>query len=163
MKTLRFLSVFVLSMALVAGVFSSCKKVSDADLKTAVETVLATSGDYSAVVVDVKDKVATLSGVVSSEEVKTALDAALKSVKGLKSIESLIEIAPPAPDFTAIDAALQTGLAAALKDHQKVIASVKDGIVTLKGEIKKADLATLMQKISALSPVQILNDSLTVK
>lgn len=162
MKTFRSLTVFMLSMALVASVFS-CKRVSDADLKTAVQSVLASSADYSAVIVDVKDKVATLSGVVPSDAAKTALETAIKSIKDLKSVANLVEVTPPAPDFTAIDAAIQTGLADALKDHAKVAASVKDGVISLKGEVKKSDLTTLMQKLSSLNPVQIISDSLTVK
>lgn len=162
MKAFRLLSVFVLTLALTASV-SSCKKVSDADLKAAVETVLATSDANAAVVVDVKDKIATLSGVVETDSAKTLLETAATAVKGIKSVVNLVEVTPPAPDFTAIDAAIQTGLTDALKDFKKASATVKDGVITLKGEIKKTDLVTLMQTLSALSPVQILTDSITVK
>lgn len=162
MKAFRLLSVFVLTLALTASV-SSCKKVSDADLKAAVETVLATSDANAAVVVDVKDKIATLSGVVETDSAKTLLETAATAVKGIKSVVNLVEVTPPAPDFTAIDAAIQTGLTDALKDFKKANATVKDGVITLKGEIKKADLVTLMQTLSSLNPVQILTDSITVK
>ena len=50
----------------------------------------------------------------------------------------------------------------ALKDHKTVTATVQNGIITLEGEIKEKDLTTLMQKINALSPEQIVNN-LTVK
>lgn len=162
MKAFRLLSVFVLTLALTASV-SSCKKVSDADLKAAVETVLASSDANSAVIVDVKDKIATLSGVVETDSAKTLLETATTAVKGIKSVVNLVEVTPPAPDFTAIDTAIQTGLTDALKDFKKASATVKDGVITLKGEIKKTDLVTLMQTLSALSPVQILTDSITVK
>ena len=162
MKAFRLLSVFVLTLALTASV-SSCKKVSDADLKAAVETVLASSDANGAVIVDVKDKIATLSGVVETDSAKTLLETATTAVKGIKSVVNLVEVTPPAPDFTAIDAAIQTGLTDALKDFKKANATVKDGVITLKGEIKKADLVTLMQTLSSLNPVQILTDSITVK
>ena len=81
-------------------------------------------------------------------------------MKDVKSVVNNITIA--APLVNAVDSALQTALVDALKDHGTVSATVLDGVITLTGEIKKADLPKLLQKISALKPVKIDNQ-LTVK
>ena len=135
MKTFRLLSILTLALALTAGV-TSCKKVSDADLKKAAEAVLATTPGASNVAVAVKDKVATLSGTVEDDAIKASAENAVKGVKEMKSVINEIAVLPPAPDYTQIDAALRTGLNDVVKDHNKVTYEVKDGVVTLSGEIQ---------------------------
>lgn len=157
MKTFRLLSILTLALALTAGV-TSCKKVSDADLKKAAETALVATPGASNVVVAVKDKVATLTGTVEDDAIKASAENAVKGVKNMKSVINEIAVVPPAPDFTQIDAALQTGLNDVVKDHKNVTFEVKDGVVTLNGEIRKRDLPTLMQKVNALNPVKIENN-----
>jgi hypothetical protein len=44
-----------------------------------------------------------------------------------------------------------------LKDNPTVVAAVKEGVISLTGEIKKSDLPKLLQKVSALKPVKIDN------
>ena len=73
-----------------------------------------------------------------------------------------IEVVPPAPDYSELDAAINAALADAMKDHATVTATVENGVITLTGEIRERDLPTLMQKLNALNPVQIVNN-LTVK
>ena len=71
-------------------------------------------------------------------------------------------VVPPAPVISASDQVLIDGLITALKDNPTVTTAVKDGIITMTGEVKKADLPKILQKISALKPVKIDNQ-LTVK
>ena len=93
-------------------------------------------------------------GGVKDEDVKTAVETALKAN----------------PDLQGITVSVKDGIASlsgevkddAIKDNSGVKADVKDGVVTLTGEIKKTDLPKLMQKISALKPKKIEN-KLTVK
>lgn len=162
MKTIRLLSVFALVIALGVSV-SSCKKVSDADLLKNVQTALATNPDAAGVAVSVAQQVATISGTVKDDATKAYVESAVAAVEGIKSVVNNIEVVPPAPDYTALDAAINAALTDALKDHKTVTATVKDGVITLAGEIKKADLPTLTQKLSALNPVKIDNTALTVK
>lgn len=157
MKTFRLLSILTLALALTAGV-TSCKKVSDADLKKAAETALAATPGTSNVVVAVKDKVATLTGTVEDDAIKASAENVVKGVKDIKSVVNEIAVVPPAPDFTKIDAALKTALNDVVKDHKKVTFEVKDGVISLNGEIRKRDLPTLMQKVNALNPVKIENN-----
>lgn len=161
MKTFRLVSVLTLILALGVAA-TSCKKVKDADIQVAVQTVLAANPDLAGVQVAVAEQVATLTGTVKDEAVKAYAESTVAAVQNVKSVINDVEVVPPAPDFTAIDAALNAGLADALKDHKTVQAEVKDGVVTLTGEIRKRDLPTLMQKVNALNPQQVVNN-ITVK
>jgi len=108
------------------------------------------------------DQVATLTGTVQDDETKALAETTVAAVKNVKSVVNNLEVVPPAPDFTEIDAALNAALVDALKDHATVVAEVKEGVVTLTGEIKKRDLQTLMEKVNALNPQQVVNN-ITVK
>ena len=67
-----------------------------------------------------------------------------------------------APVQTSTDDALTTGVEDATKDHPTVKASVNDGVVTLTGEIKRAQLEKLMMTLNTLKPKKIENQ-LTIK
>ena len=161
MKAFRLVSMLALILA-VGVATTSCKKVKDADVQTAVQTALAANPDLAGVSVAVLNQVATLTGTVKDDAAKAYAESTASAVQNVKSVINNIEVVPPVPDFTAIDAALNTALADALKDHKTVKAEVKDGVVTLTGEIRKRDLPTLMQKVNALNPQQVVNN-ITVK
>lgn len=161
MKAFRLVSMFALVLAFGVAT-TSCKKVKDADVQAAVQTALATNPDLAGVVVSVKDKVVTLTGDVQNDQLKAAAETAVAAVQNVKSVMNSINVVPPAPDFTAIDAALTTALTDALKDHAKVQAAVAEGVVTLTGEAKKKDLEVILQKVNALNPEQVINN-LTIK
>ncbi len=157
MKLFRVLSMVTLVFALTFGA-TSCKKVSDADLQTAAQTALAANPELANVVASVEKQVVTLNGTVTAEELKATAQSAVAGIKNVKSVVNNLVVELPAPDFTAVDAALTTALADALKDHSTVVAEVKDGVVKLTGEIRKRDLQTLMEKVNALNPVQVINE-----
>lgn len=161
MKTFRFLTALTLILALGVSV-SSCKKVNDADVQNAAQEVLMADPALAGVVVTVQEQVATLTGIVEDEAAKMAAESAVAAVENVKSVVNRIEVIPPAPDYSELDATINAALADALKDHAKVTATVQDGVITLTGEIREKDLPILMQKLNALNPVQIVNN-LTVK
>ena len=162
MKTFRLVTM----LALVLGIgiaATSCKKVNDSELQKNAQTALAANPDLAGVVVAVKDQVATLTGTVKDDATKAYAESTVVAVKDVKSVVNNIQVMPPAPDFTAVDAALTTAMTDAVKDHPKVTFTVKDGVVTLNGEIRKRDLPTLMQKVNALNPQGGIQNNITVK
>lgn len=161
MKVLRLLSAASL-IFLLGVVVTSCNQVKDADVQLAAQELLKANPDFAQVSVTVLDKVATLSGSVKDDVTKAYAKTAIAGVPNVKSVVNKLEVVPPAPDYSALDAAINTALVDALKDHKTVAATVKDGIITLTGEIKEKDLTVLMEKINALNPLQIVNN-LTVK
>lgn len=152
-----FLLIFAISVA-----FVSCKP-KDADIKTAIEQAIAAVPDASNAVIDVKDGVATITGEFKDDATKAAIETAAKAVKGVKSVVNNGTVTPPPPPVTiSADDTLIKGVTDAIKDFTTVKADVKDGVVTLTGEIKKASLPKLMQSLMALKPKKVDN-KLTVK
>lgn len=161
MKAFRFMTAITLILALGMSV-ASCKKVNDADVQKAAQEVLMADPALAGVVVTVQEQVATLTGIVDDDVAKAAAESAVAAVENVKSVVNNIEVVPPAPDYSELDAAINAALADAMKDHATVTAAVENGVITLTGEIRERDLPTLMQKLNALNPVQIVNN-LTVK
>ena len=127
----------------------------DADIKTAADAALSATPGVSA---QVTKGVVTISGQFADEAARTTGEAAVKAVKGVKSVLDSATVAPPpAPVVISADDALKTSLAAALMEFSTITADVKDGVVTLNGEIKRADLPKLMQAVSAMQPKKIEN------
>ncbi len=145
------------------AVSTGCKsKVKDTDIKTSVQTALQGNPDLTGVTVTVVDGVASLSGEVKDESTKSAAEQAVKSVKGVKSVNNQITVATPPPVEISADSQLTTSVNDAIKDHPGVTATVSDGVITLTGQIKRSDLQTLMQKLNALNPKKVENN-LTVQ
>jgi osmotically-inducible protein OsmY len=161
MKTFRFMTAITLILALGMSV-ASCKKVNDADVQKAAQEALATDPALDGVVVTVQEQVATLTGIVEDDAAKTAAESAVAAVENVKSVVNRIDVVPSAPDYSELDATINAALADALKDYKTVTATVQDGVITLTGEIKERDLPTLMEKLNALNPVEIVNN-LSVK
>ncbi|OJV56094.1 MAG: transporter [Bacteroidetes bacterium 43-16] len=146
---------------------TSCKSnVPDAEVKSKVEAVV-TPG----VTVDVKDGVVTLNGSVNSDADKAAVEAAVKALdakEGVKSVTNNITVAAPppvtpAPEINTVDADLQAKVVDATKDFPTVQTSVKDGIITVTGEIEKAKVTKLKQSLDNLKPKKTDMSALKVK
>ncbi|SCD20731.1 Osmotically-inducible protein OsmY [Proteiniphilum saccharofermentans] len=161
MKALRLLSVVTLILALGVGV-TSCNQVKDADIQSAAQELLDANPELAGVTVTVQNKVATLTGTVSDDAAKAYAESVVAGAQNVTSVVNQLEVVPPAPDYSELDAAINAALPDALKDHGTVTATVQDGVITLNGEIRESDLQVLIEKVNALSPVQVVNN-LTVK
>lgn len=130
----------------------------DADIKAGVDTAIS---GVSGVSVDVTNGVATISGEFADEAARTSTEALVKGVKGVKSVVNNATITPPV--VISPDDALRTSVSAALAAFPTLTATIADGVVTLTGEIKKADLPLAMQALSALNPKKIENKATVTK
>lgn len=153
-----FKSLAFIALIVIMGI-SGCKP-KDTDIKSAVEKSMASVPELTGATVDVKEGVVTLGGELKDETAKTLAETTAKIVKGVKSVTNSITI--KAPVVIAVDEVLIKNVADAAKDYPTVVAQVKDGVVSLTGEIKKEALPKLMMALSALKPKQIAN-KLTVK
>ena len=154
------LPIFILFVSLMA-----CNsKTSDADVKTSVDNAIAANSDLSGTYTDVKDGVVTLSGQVKDEAAKSLAETTAKGVKGVKSVDNNLTVAPPpaAPVEITADDPLKASVDNTIKDYPGVAATVKDGVITLTGQIKRADLQNLMKALNTLKPKKIENQ-LTIK
>jgi hyperosmotically inducible protein len=160
---------FAFAVSAVAIVtLSACKGgVKDADIEKAVtEKITAASADVADAGATVKDGVVTLNGMFKDEASKTAFETTVKAIPGVKSVVNNTRVIPPppapAPVEIAADDPLTKGVADATKDFPGVKAEVKDGVITLTGEIKRSSLPTLLKALHTLKPKKIEN-KLTVK
>lgn len=151
-RTRTVASAIVLSLAVVA-----CGP-KDADIKTSVDAAIA---GVQGVSVNVVKGVATISGQYADSAAKASTEALVKGIKGVKSVLDSATIAPP-PVVISPDEMLKSSVTAALAEFSTLSAGVMDGVVTLTGEIKRADLPKVMQALSALQPKKIENKA-TVK
>ena len=134
-------------------------KPKDADVKAAVDKSIAAIPYLSEINTDVKDGVVTLSGQVKDDGEKLGAEAAAKAVNGVKSVINNITIAPPpaAPVVITADDPLKASVDNTIKAYPGVTATVNDGVITLTGQIKKADLQKLMMALNTLKPKKIEN------
>lgn len=107
--------------------------------------------------IEVKGGVVTISGHFSNDSAKAAVEAALRAIKGVKSVVNNATVAPPV--VISADELLRAGVAAVLKDVPTLQVEVKDGVITLTGEVRKTALPAIMQALSALQPKKIHNNA----
>ncbi|WP_223833505.1 BON domain-containing protein [Pedobacter riviphilus] len=154
MKTTKLLMSMVIATTLF---FVGCKP-KDAAIQAAIQ-----AKEAAGITVAVTKGEVTLTGEVDDEATKTKAEEIAKAEKGVKSVINNLTVKPAdVPVVIAEDPTLIKNVADATKDFPTVKAEVKDGVVLLTGEIKKASLITLMQHLSALKPKKIDN-KLTVK
>jgi len=134
-------------------------KTSDADVKTSVDNAIAANSNLSGTYTDVKDGVVTLTGQVKDEAAKASAETTAKGVKGVKSVNNNLTVAPPpaAPVEITADDPLKASVDNTIKAYPGVAATVKDGVITLTGQIKRADLQNLMKALNTLKPKKIEN------
>jgi osmotically-inducible protein OsmY len=160
MKLNRLFGSLLLASALMVLAPSCKKKPTDAELKAKVEAAVAA---MPGLIVDVKDGVANISGQVADDAAKSAAEAAVKAVEGISSVTNSLTVTPPPPPVVINpDQTLIDGVKTALAAFSTVKADVKDGVVTLTGDLKKSDLATVMAAVNSLKPKKVVNQ-ITVK
>lgn len=154
MKTTNLLMSMVIATTLF---FVGCKP-KDAAIQAAVQAKEATGITVAVTKGDV-----TLTGEVADDAAKTKAEEVAKAEKGVKTVINSLTVKPaPLPVVISEDPTLSKNVIDAVKDFPTVKAEVKDGVITLTGEIKKPALITLMQHLNALKPKKIEN-KLTVK
>jgi len=154
MKTTKLLMSMVIATTLF---FVGCKP-NDAAIQAAIQ-----AKEAAGITVAVAKGEVTLTGEVDDEATKAKAEEIAKAEKGVKAVINNLTVKPAdVPVIIAEDSTLIKNVADATKDFPTVKAEVKDGVILLTGEIKKASLITLMQHLSALKPKKIDN-KLTVK
>ena len=133
----------------------------DSDIQANVDEKLKSNSEMTTpATTTVKDGVVTISGVCKDETCKAECEKLAAGVKGVKSVINNMTV--PAPVVTKPDETLITGANQAVAAYEGVTAEVANGIITLRGSIKRTDLPKLMQAISGLQPKSV-NNQLQVK
>ena len=151
------LLLLVATVALISSISPGCKsKPKDVDVKSSVETALRPNPETNGLMVDVKDGVVTLSGDAKDEEAKTKASELATAVKGVKSVQNNVSVAPPPPpvEITADDP-LTSAVKDATKDYPTVTATVKDGVISVSGELKSDAWKKLKMALDGLKPKKV--------
>ncbi|WP_055096588.1 BON domain-containing protein [Flavobacterium aquidurense] len=137
----------------------------DADIEKEISAKISS---LPGVEVTVVKGVATISGTCNDEAVKQNAESIVKGVKGVKTLVNNCEIPAPEPVVTEApveinaDSVLNTSVNEVVKTYNGVTATVKDGVVTLTGDIKKDQLPNLIKSVQELKPKKVEN-KLTIK
>ena len=151
LRTLVFASILSATML-------SCKSGgnTDAEISTEVSKKLDDEAG-SSVTASVNNGVVTLTGTCRDEECRRECAEEAKGVKGVKDVVNNITVAAAAPVEVSNDATLQSAVDNVVKEYRDVKAEVKDGVVTLRGEISRDKLQELMMALNSLKPKSIDN------
>jgi osmotically-inducible protein OsmY len=148
----------------VSLLFTACKP-SDSSIAESVKSKI--SSVAQGLTVDVKDGVVTLGGQVADDATKSAVAAALTGLKGVKSVVNNITLPPPPPPPVVInpDDTLRKVVDSVFsaKSIKGITATVADGVVTLTGDVKKADLVKVMQVANEAKPKKVVNQLKIIK
>ena len=150
---------FLLCVCLfVAGITLSSCKPSDEKIQKEVTTALTAIPGISA---EVKSGVATLSGIVQSEELKANAENIIAAIKNVKSVVNNIQVEKPAEPEINPDNVLKNIVTEAISKggdkFKDVVVEVKDGEITLTGSINKSNLVELMQVANESNPKKVNN------
>lgn len=154
------MGVFVLAIS-----FNACKKkVKDADIKAAIETALKADPMSAGTMVSVDNGVATITGECKDDMCKKKCAEMAAKIKGVKSVVNNCTVAAAfIPPVIVADDPLTIAVKDALTAFPGVSATVKDGIISLTGQIAKADRQKLMMVLQALKPKKVDPSALTNK
>ncbi len=163
----RLLAVGVI-LPLCSMLLFSCGGNKDASIQTAIESKKKEMKEMAGITASVDKGVVTLSGECPDTSAKSLCEQSVSSIPGVKKVVNNLSVTPPppppapAPVVIAADDPLTANVTDAIKDYPGVSAAVKDGEITLTGDIKRASLQKLMMSLHSLKPRKI-NNQLTIK
>jgi osmotically-inducible protein OsmY len=170
MKTLKpCLALFVL---VAVGTLAGCSNTSakSADVADNIRKSLDQASLKNVSVVQDRDKgVVTLGGTVAADAEKSQAESIAKSIAGAQVVSDQIAVIPVGAERDAktvnsdLDKGIENNLDAALilnKLHQSVKDAVKNGVVTLSGEVASQSERAQAETVAAAVPnvLQVVNE-----
>jgi len=169
MKTLK--PCLTLLALLIAGSFVGCSNTTkSADVTASIRTSLDQANLKNVSVSQDRDKgVVTLSGHVTADADKSQAESIAKSMAGGQVVSDQIAVIPAGGEKEAqavnsdLDKGIENNLDAALilsKLHQNVKNDVKNGVVTLTGEVRSQSERAQAETVAASVPnvLQVVNE-----
>jgi hyperosmotically inducible periplasmic protein len=170
MKKLRLSGVMVALLAV--GILAGCSQTTtkSPDVTDSIRKSLDQAGFKDVTVSQDRDKgVVTLGGQVASESDKSQAESVAKSLAGAQVVADQIAVIPVGAEKEAkavnsdLDQGIEKNLDAALiqnKLHKSVKYEVRNGVVTLTGEVNSEDKRTHAEKVATGVPnvTQVVNN-----
>ena len=140
----------------------SCKGTpTDSEIQASINEKIASKDEMKGLQASVSNGVVTLSGECPTDECRKDCADEVKDMKGVKSVENNIRVASattaPAPVEITADETLKNSVNDVVKNYTGVEAEVKDGVVTLRGEIQRSKLQDLIVSLNELKPRKVEN------
>ena len=129
-------------------------KPKDANIKADIESAFKANPETSGLMVNVKDGVATISGVVKDAAAQATAATIAAGVKGVKSVQNNVSVAVAPVEITPDDP-LAVTVRDATKDFPGVTATVNDGVISVSGELKSDDWKRLKMALDGLKPKRV--------
>ena len=170
MKKLRLSVVMVALLAV--GILAGCSQTAakSPDVSDSIRKSLDQAGFKDVTVSQDRDKgIVTLGGQVASENDKSQAESIAKSIAGAQVVADQIAVIPVGAEKEAkavnsdLDQGIEKNLDAALiqnKLHKSVKYEVKNGVVTLTGEVNSEDKRARAEKVATGVPnvTQVVNN-----
>ena len=170
MKKLRLSVVMVALLAV--GIMAGCSQTTtkSPDVTDSIRKSLDQAGFKDVTVSQDRDKgIVTLGGQVASENDKSQAESLAKSLAGAQVVADQIAVIPVGAEKEAkavnsdLDQGIEKNLDAALiqnKLHKSVKYEVKNGVVTLTGEVNSEDKRARAEKVATGVPnvTQVVNN-----
>jgi len=151
--------IFYALALMISGLSLQSCKTSDKDLQSNVQNEIRKRTNQ--VTATVSNGVATLQGTVNSDAERFTVDSIARSVKNVKSVinNTTVKQAAPVMKIDA-DATIKSSISAALTagGYNTVLVDVKDGEVTLSGNLKRAELQKVMQIANEANVRKVTNN-----
>jgi hyperosmotically inducible periplasmic protein len=158
---MKKISTFSLVLLLCTVIYS-CKP-SDEKIGEAINKSLAANTSLSHLTTAIKDGIVTISGEVETDELKTLAESTLKGIKGVSSVVNSVTVKPKGPSAEELakmaDDALLSKVNEAFATYKVtgIVASVKAGVVSLTGDVKRSELQNVMKAAMETGAVKVEN------
>ena len=158
---MKKIAIVLLSSGLFLSVIS-CGP-SDDKINESIKTALSGNEALGAVTTTVADGVVTLRGEVENDELKALAETTAREVKGVKSVVNSLSVKPQGPTPEELKRLADEALRARVNDAftrykvAGITADVTDSVVTLTGDIKRANLQNAMKAAMEAAPKKVEN------
>ena len=149
------LTFFALLISFLSLTWQSCKgKNKDADINSAIQAKTQSDPNFAGVNANVADGVVTLTGQTADENAKANVEKTVKDIDGVKKVVNNITVTPVT---VTQDDPLNAGAQRVVSHYGGVQAEVSEGVITLRGQLKRDSLQSLMMELNELKPKKIEN------
>lgn len=130
----------------------------DAEIQSDIESQIQQNAELSSVSATVVDGDVTLLGQCKSDKAREEAEKSIKDVAGVGKVTNNIMVSQNF--MVTSDADLRDNAKRVASKYGDVQTAVNNGIITLRGEIRKSKVQQLMMDLSALRPLRIENQLL---
>jgi hyperosmotically inducible periplasmic protein len=148
-------NLWMLLIAVFSFVLPACKgKNKDGSIQTAFNSKAQADPSLAGVSATVVEGTVTLTGSCADENCRSNAEKAVKDIDGVKKVVNNIQVAQV--DITADDP-LRKSVEEVVSKYDGVQADVANGIITVRGQMKRDDWMKLRPELDALRPKRVDN------